>query len=410
MISVEEALSKILGYVNSLETEEKPILASLGQVLAEDVVASADVPPSDNSAMDGYALRADDIKGSKPGKPRLLRVIATVAAGNIARKKVTPGTAIRIMTGAPVPEGADTVVRFEDTDETSRKGATGEIGVLAEIPAGSNIRQAGEDFAKNSKVLARGTILRPQEIGVLASVGRKQVKVIRRPVIAILSTGNELTEIGRKLSPGKIYNSNSYALAAQVARYGGIPKVLGIARDRERSLNTRLERGLDSDFLITSGGVSVGDYDLVKDILAQQGEITFWQVCMKPGKPLAFGRIGKVPLLGLPGNPVSSMVSFEIFGRPAILKMMGKPPLDKPIIRATIDSKQENRDGRRVYIRAKVEKSDGRYLARVAGAQGSGILTSMVKANGLVVIPENKKTVAAGEEVNVMMLDWEEEF
>jgi molybdopterin molybdotransferase len=410
MISVEEALEKILSYAKFLETEEKPVLAALGQVLAEDVVAPADVPPRDNAAMDGYALRADDIRGANPTNPRILRVIATVAAGSVARKKVTPDTAIRIMTGAPLPEGADTVVRFEDTDETARKGISGEIGVMTGLAAGSNVRRAGEDIPKNSTVLTKGTVLRPQEIGALASVGRGKVRVIRRPVVAILATGNELTEIGRKLGPGKIYNSNSYALAAQVARYGGIPKVLGIARDRERSLNARLAKGLDSDLLITSGGVSVGDYDLVKEILAQQGEITFWQVRMKPGKPLAFGRIGKVPLLGLPGNPVSSMVSFEIFVRPAIFKMMGKPPTAKPTVRALTDSPLENSDGRRVYIRAKVEKTDGGYLAHVAGAQGSGILTSMVRANGLVVIPEDRKSLAAGEEAEVIMLDWDEEF
>lgn len=410
MISVEQALQKVLGYVKPLETEEKPILGALGQVLAEDIVATGDVPPKDNAAMDGYALRADDIRGAGPVSPRILKVIATVAAGSVARKKVTPGAAIRIMTGAPVPEGADAVVRFEDTDETARKGVTGEIGVLTGLPAGSNIRRAGEDIARNSTVLTKGTVLRPQEIGVLASVGRGKVKVIRRPVVAVLATGDELVELGKELGPGKIYNSNSYAIAAQVARYGAIPKVLGIARDRERSLNARLARGLDSDFLITSGGVSMGDYDLVKDILAQKGEITFWQVCMKPGKPLAFGRIGKVPLLGLPGNPVSSMVSFEIFARPAILKMMGKPPAAKPTVRAITDSPLENRDSRRVYIRAKVERNNGRYLARVTGAQGSGILTSMVRANGLIVIPEDKKSLAAGAEVEVMMLDWDEEF
>ncbi|MFH0941853.1 MAG: gephyrin-like molybdotransferase Glp [Chloroflexota bacterium] len=410
MISVEEALGKVLGYVNLLETEEKPVLGCLGQVLAEDVVASADVPPLDNAAMDGYALRAADIRGARPGAPRLLRVVATLAAGNVARKRVTPGTAIRIMTGAPVPDGADTVVRFEDTDETRRKGVTGEIGVQVELAAGSNIRRAGEDIPRNATVLGKGAVLRPQEIGVLASLGRGRVKVIRRPVVAILATGDELTEIGRELGPGKIYNSNSYALAAQVARYGGQPKVLGIARDRQHSLNTKLNQGLSSDLLITSGGVSAGDYDLVKEILAQRGEITFWQVCMKPGKPLAFGRIGKVPLLGLPGNPVSSMVSFEIFARPAILKMMGKPPVAKPTVWAVTDGPLENRDGRRVYVRAKVEKSGGRYLARVAGAQGSGILTSMSRANGLIVIPEDRKTLAAGEQVQVMMLDWDEEF
>jgi molybdopterin molybdotransferase len=410
VISVEEALEKVLGYVNLLETEERPILDCLGQVLAEDVASSVNVPPLDNSAMDGYALRAADIRGTDQGSPCLLRVIATLPAGSVSRRAVEPGTAIRIMTGAPIPEGADTVVKFEDTDETRRKQVTSEIGILREIKAGANVRRAGEDITRGKLILGKGTVLRPSEIGVLASVGRSRLKVIRRPVVAILATGDELVEIDQELGPGQIYNSNTYGLAAQVERYGGLPRILGIARDRKRSLNEKLKKGLDSDLLITSGGVSMGDYDLVKDILAEKGEITFWQVRMKPGKPLAFGRIGNLPLLGLPGNPVSSMLSFEIFARPAIFKMMGKPPRSKPVIQAVVDSPLENNDGRRVYVRARVEKSDERYLARVTGAQGSGILTSMALANGLIIIPEDKETIAAGEEVRVIMLDWDGEF
>lgn len=410
MISVEEALAKVLSYVNLLETEEKPIRDGLGQVLAEDVTSPVDVPPRDNAAMDGYALKAADIRGAAPGAPRLLRVIATLPAGRVSRQAVKPGTAIRIMTGAPIPDGADTVVRFEDSDETQRKQVTREIGILNEVKAGANIRRTGEDISQGKLVLGKGTVLRPQEIGVLASVGRSRVKVIRRPVVAILATGDELVEIDQELGPGQIYNSNSYGLAAQVKRYGGQPRMLGIARDRKHSLNAKIKKGLNSDLLITSGGVSMGDYDLVKEILAQRGEITFWQVRMKPGKPLAFGRIGKVPLLGLPGNPVSAMLSFEIFARPAIFKMMGKPLHSKPIIRAITDRPLENRDGRRVYVRARVEKSDDHYLARVTGAQGSGILTSMARANGLIIIPEDKETIAAGEVVRVIMLDWDGEF
>ena len=410
MISVEEALGKVLDYVKLLEAEEKPILDCLGQVLAEDITSSINVPPLDNTAMDGYALRAADTRNAGQKSPCLLRVIDTLPAGSVSSRTVEPGTAIRIMTGAPIPEGADTIVKFEDTDETRRKQVTSEIGILVEAKAGANIRRAGEDITRGKLVLGKGTVLRPSEIGVLASVGRSRVKVHRRPVVAILATGDELVEIDQELGPGKIYNSNTYGLAAQVERYGGLPRILGIARDRKHSLNEKLEKGLDSDLLITSGGVSMGDYDLVKDILAQKGEITFWQVRMKPGKPLAFGLIGNIPLLGLPGNPVSSMLSFEIFARPAIFKMMGKPLRSKPIIQAVVDSPLQNGDGRRVYVRAKVEKSDDRYLAQVTGAQGSGILTSMALANGLIIIPEDKKTIAAGETVQVIMLDWDGEF
>jgi molybdopterin molybdotransferase len=319
------------------------------------------------------------------------------------------------MTGAPVPRGADAVVRFEDTDETRRKGASlDEIGILGKIKTGANIRRAGEDVAKGSLILKKGTIIRPAEVGVLASLGRGKVSVIRRPVVAILATGNELVEIGKPLPPGRIYNSNTYSVAALVKRYGGIPRILGIALDTEESLVKKLREGQDADMLITSGGVSAGDYDMVKDVLAKEGEITFWTVRMKPGKPLAFGTIkgsqGRaIPHLGFPGNPVSSMVTFELFARPAILKMMGKTNLAKPIIEATLEEPAVNTDGRRVFLRAIIEKRDGKFFARLTGPQGSGILTSMSLANGLVIIPEDQRQVKAGEKVKVMMLDWNEE-
>ena len=410
MISVEQALEKVLSYVDVLEEEERPILDCLGQVLAEDVYASFNVPPLDNTAMDGYAVRSIDTKGATRQSPRVLRVIDTVTAGSISKYEVKPGTAIRIMTGAPIPKGADSVVRFEDTDESLREGTFTEIGILREIEVGSAIRRAGEDIAQGSIVLRQGTVLRPSEIGVLASLGRSTVKVIRRPLVAILATGNELVNINQPLTPGKIYNSNTYSVAALVIRYGGVPKILGIALDSENSLATKLSMALNSDMLITTGGVSMGDYDVVKDILAKEGEIAFWQVRMKPGKPLAFGRIKGIPHLGLPGNPVSSMVTFELFARTAILKMMGKKNLTKPTIEAIIENPVVNSDGRRIFARAVVEKRDGQYFARLTGPQGSGILTSMSLANGLVIVPEDKARVAAGDVVQVMMLDWNEEI
>ena len=414
MITVEQALDKILGYVTVLEEEESPILDSLGQVLAEDIYSDVDVPPLDNSAMDGYAVKSADTRGASEQSPRLLRVIDTVPAGSISRCKVEPGTAIRIMTGAPVPSGADSVVMFEDTDETQRQGCPAEIGILGEVEAGLNIRRAGEDIARGSMVLSRGAVLRPSEVGVLASLGRTVVKVIRRPVVAILATGDELVDIGQPLPEGKIYNSNTYSLAALIRRYGGIPKVLGIARDSEHSVIAGLRRGLDADMLITTGGVSAGDYDVVKDVLAKQGEIAFWTVRMKPGKPLAFGVIKAggaktIPHLGLPGNPVSSMITFELFVRPAILKMMGKKNLAKPTIEAVAENSVVNHDRRCIFTRAIVEKRNGRYFARLTGPQGSGILTSMASANGLMIIPEDKGEVVPGDVVEVMMLDWTEE-
>ena len=415
MISVEGALDKVLGYVNVLDDEEKPVLEGMGQVLAGDVYAGFDIPPLDNSAMDGYAVRSEDTAGAGPGRPRVLRVIETVSAGMVAGSRVEPGTAMRIMTGAPVPEGADCIVRFEDTDEDTRKKPSNEIGVLKEVEAGLDIRKAGEDITRGELVLGRGTVIRPSEVGVLASLGYSRVRVFRRPVIAILATGNELVEVEGRLEPGKIYNSNSYSIAALVSRYGGIPRMLGIARDSEESLVECLRGARGTDMLVTSGGVSLGDYDVVKEVLARHGEMTFWTVKMKPGKPLAFGVIGgfdldrpesNIPHLGLPGNPVSSMITFELFVRPAILKMMGKSHLDKPCVEAVIGGAVVNTDGRRIYARVRVEEKNGKYFARLTGPQGSGILSSMKMANGLAVIPEDTEGVSAGDTIQVMMLDW----
>ena len=423
MISVEEALEKILQEVDILEEESVPILDSLGQVLAEDIKSDINVPPLDNSAMDGYAVRSQDTGGASQESPRFLRVIDTVMAGSISKRQVVPGTAIRIMTGAPVPRGADSVVQFENTDEEQRKESAAdqpitEVGILSEAKPGSNIRQAGEDIARGAIALKKGTVIRPAEIGLLASLGRSQVKVIRRPVVAVLATGNELVDINQPLPEGKIYNSNTYSIASLVKRYGGIPRILGIALDREDSLVSKLRQGLDADMLITIGGVSMGDYDMVKDVLAREGEMVFWKVRVKPGKPLAFGRIKgnsrngtakSIPHLGLPGNPVSCMVSFELFVRPALLKMMGKKNFTKPVVEAIMEDSIKNNEGRRIYDRAIVEKRNGQYYARLTGPQGSGILTSMSRANGLVIIPEDKKEINKGEVVQVIMLDWNEE-
>ncbi len=415
MISVEEALEKILAQFKTLEEEEKPILECLGQVLSRDIVSGVNVPQHTNSAMDGYAVQARDTRGAGENTPKLFRVLDVVPAGAVSKKTVTPGTAIRIMTGAPVPEGADTVVPFEDTDELSRKGTKqdGKIGILKETKKGSNIREAGEDIAKGQTVLTRGTVIRPAEVGVIASVGLGKVWVTRRPVVAILATGDELAELGEELTPGRIYNSNSYSVAALALRYGAIPKILGIARDNVKSLTEKIHEALGADLLLTSGGVSTGDYDMVKDVLAREGEIGFWTVRMKPGKPLAFGKIkGKgreIPHLGLPGNPVSSMVTFEIYVRPAINKMMGKANLVKPLIDAVMEERVTNSDGRRFFARVIVTRRGGKYYAKLTGNQGSGVLTSMSLANGLVIVPEDKKMLDAGETGKVMMLDWNEE-
>ena len=248
---------------------------------------------------------------------------------------------------------------------------------------------------------------------MLASLGYAEVKVIRRPVIAIMATGDELVDVGQPLPSGKIYNSNAYSTAAQVLRYGGIPHILGIGADNREALSEMIVKAMDADMLLTSGGVSMGDYDIVKEVLADHGSIGFWSVYMKPGKPLAFGILEhegkKVPHLGFPGNPVSTMVTFEQFARPAIMKMLGKTDFEKPTVKAISESRFKNTDGRRLYARGTVEKREGKYYVRSTGPQGSGILTSMTKANGLVIVPENTNGVQEGDEVTVQMLDWEGE-
>jgi molybdopterin molybdotransferase len=308
MISVEDALERILGTVHVLEPENRPILSALGQVLAEDVVAGIDIPPYDNSAMDGFAVLASDTYRASQHSPVYLTVIGQVAAGYTSSIKVTAGTAIRIMTGAPLPAGADAVVQFEKTDEVRRKKEgqpLDTIGILEPAAPGLNVRLKGEDIRTGQVVLKKGTLLRPAGIGILASLGNAGATVIRRPVVSVLSTGDELCPAGKPLDPGQIYDSNTYTIAANIARCGGTAKIIGIGRDSLASLKEKIAEGLGGDMLITSGGVSKGDYDVVKDVLAQMGTVSFWTVRMKPGKPIAFGTLkaGDGREVRPPGHP-----------------------------------------------------------------------------------------------------------
>lgn len=405
MLGVEEALARVLAAFEPLPPERKPILEALGQVLAEDIFAEMDIPPLANSAMDGYAVRCEDTDGASPDHPRRLRVVADLAAGYVLEVPIQPGTAVRIMTGAPVPPGAGAVIPFE---EVERDGD--DILVFRPYSYHKNIRAAGEDVHAGQKVLAKGTVLRPQEIGMLAALGRQEALVHRRPRVAILSTGDEVIAVDAPWQPGKIRDANSYSNAAQVLRYGGIPLRLGIARDDIADLTAKIRAGLErgADLFLTSGGVSVGDFDVVKQVLAAEGEMAFWRVRMKPGKPLAFGHIRGVPLLGLPGNPVSAMIAFELFARPAILKMLGRTQLDKPTVEAILLDEIKRKDDRRHYLRVSLEDKEGVYHARLTGDQGSGILLSMVLAQGLAIIPEDVDHLPAGSCVRVMMLDWPE--
>jgi molybdopterin molybdotransferase len=346
--------------------------------------------------------------------PARLRVIGEVAAGVDPTMTVEAGMTVRIMTGAPVPAGADTVVPFELTDEGDPEidMDPGWVRVFESVPPGRHIRQAGEDVHRGERALQEGIRLRPQEIGLLASLGRPQVSVTRRPRVAILATGDELVEVEDPLTPGKIRNSNAYSSYAQVLTCGGEPLKLPIARDRFEEISARIDEGLawNADLFLTSGGVSVGEYDLVKRVLAARGKISFWRVRMQPGRPMAFGEIEGVPLVGLPGNPVSAMISFELFARPALLKMLGQRALRRPEVQVELLEDARAYPDRRRYLRAIVERRAGNfYTARLTGPQGSGILSSMVRANGLVIIPESAFPAAReGTTVRAIMLDWPE--
>ncbi len=414
LMEVEQARQQILAHIQPLAPEAVPLLEALGRVLAEDIVSGEDIPPFANSAMDGYAVRAVDVSGAGPERPVSLPVAANLPAGAAPAGPLAPQTAIRIMTGAPMPPGADAVVPFEDTDEgTAGAGEVGgRIGILRAVGAGDNVRPAGEDVHRGEVVLERGALLRPPEIGLLASLGHPRLAVTRRPRVAVLATGDELVGIDQPLAPGKIRNSNGYSNAAQVLKYGGIPLLLPIARDTVADITARVEEGIaqGADLFLTSGGVSMGDYDLVKRVLHELGHIDFWQVRMQPGKPMAFGHLRGVPLLGLPGNPVSAMVVFEQFARPAILKMQGRRQLRKPEVEVTLLDDVKAYPDRVRFLRAIVGQNvEGHWTARLTGPQGSGILSSMVRANGLAVIPKHAGRVPAGTRVWVQMLDWPEE-
>ena len=401
MISVEEALKGILDSISPLGLEKVNILDALGRVIGEDIHAGRSIPPKDNSAMDGYALRAEDSRGASPESPVRFEVVEDIPAGAVPEKRIGPGQAARIMTGAPIPEGADAVVRMEDT---RKEGNT--VAVLAEAQTGQDIRRAGEDVRQGEKVISRGEIIRPAEVGMLASLGRSFILVHQRPLIAVVATGDELVDVDEIPSDGKIVSSNSYSLAALVLDCGAVPLQIGIARDRREDLVAKFKAAMRADLIVSSGGVSVGDYDLVKEIMKEVGNrMQFWQVAMKPGRPLAFGALGEVPVVGLPGNPVSSMVSFEQFIRPAILKMMGRTNLFRRTVRARLAEDIRKKKGTRHFIRAQVRLEGDGYTASTTGEQGSGILKSMVRANGLIILPEDASSARTGETVTVQLLD-----
>jgi molybdopterin molybdotransferase len=397
-LSVDAALERVLARIAPLEPTEVALLDALGAVLAEDASADRDVPPFRNSAMDGYAVRGTDVATDGVR----LRVVGSVGAGSVPDRAVGAGEALRIMTGAPMPEGADTVVRVEDTDN-----GTQAVTIAKATPRGTAVRQAGEDLRRGEVVLARGTLLRHSDIGVLASTGRAKVMVVRRPNVAVLSTGDELVDITEEPGPGQIRDANRYSLAAAVRATGCAAFELGIARDSADDLRHALGNAAFGDLIVTSGGVSVGDHDHVKPVVDAMGQMDFWSIALRPGRPLAFGELrtkrGAVPIFGLPGNPVSALLTFELFVRPALLKMAGRTKLHRPRAKARLLDRIDKPVGLRMFARGIYDETAG--TVRTTGPQGSGILRSMSLANCLVDIAEPLAAAEAGDTVDVVLTD-----
>jgi molybdopterin molybdotransferase len=397
-LTVDEALERVLARIAPLEPTDVGLVDALGAVLTEDAVADRDVPAFRNSAMDGYAVRGADVE--RDGVR--LRVVGTVAAGSVPGRSVGAGEAMRIMTGAPMPDGADTVVRVEDTDNGADV-----VTVTRATPQNVAVRQAGEDLRRGEVVLARGTVLRHAEIGVLASIGRGTVSVIRRPNVAVLSTGDELVDVEQEPGPGQIRDANRYSLAAAVRATGCAAFELGIARDSADDLRHALGNAAFGDLVVTSGGVSVGDHDHVKPVVEAMGQMDFWSIAIRPGRPLAFGELrtkrGAVPIFGLPGNPVSALLTFELFVRPALLKMAGRTKLHRPRVQARLLDRVDKPVGLRMFARGVYDASAA--TVRSTGPQGSGILRSMSLANCLIDLPEPASIANAGDTVSVLLTD-----
>lgn len=395
MLSIEEALARVLAHVPANGSERVELLSAYGRVLAEDVHAPVELPPWPGSAMDGYAVRAADV----PGR---LRVLETIPAGGVPTHAVLPGTASRIMTGAPVPDGADAVVMVEDTEA---RGDMVEVRVGAS--PGQHVRPRGSEVARGARVLSRGTTLTPGAVGVLAALGLPSVRVAARPRVAVLSTGDEVVEPGFPLGPGQIWSSNSHALCGLVLEAGGQPVHLGNVPDRPEALARAYREALQVDVVVSTGGVSVGDFDHVKEVLGGLGlAMDFWRVAMKPGKPLAFGTLGGRPVFGLPGNPVSCMVNFLQFVRPMLRRMLGDPRPFLPVIDAEMTAPWRRRPGRPELVRVRLERRDGRVWATVAGGQGSAHLLGMAEAHGFALMAGEQTELAGPVRVQVYDPGW----
>ena len=396
-ISFPEARQIILNAALPLDVERVPLLEAAGRAAAEDITAPFSLPPLDNSAMDGYAVIAGS---SVPEQP--LRLKGFLPAGTVSQESVEPGTAIKIMTGAPLPPGADAVIPFEKCAEPDPQT----VILHNEVQAGDNIRHSGEDLRQGDPAIAAGQFLRPAEINLLAALRQATVPVRRRVRVAILATGDELQEIDELHFAGSVVNSNSWALAAAVREIGGIPLLLGIARDNQESLRQKISEGLQADVLLTSAGVSTGDRDLVRDVLAESGvKELFWKVRIRPGHPTAFGVHGNIPVFSLPGNPVATMLIFEALVRPALLRMMGHRNAIRTIYRATLTEPMKKKPGRLQIVRVVLRQGpDGELLAASAGDQSTGIISTLVNCQGLALLPEDQEHYDVGDKIDVHFL------
>jgi molybdopterin molybdotransferase len=405
MLRIAEASERILADIRALDIESVPLRQSLGRVLAEDIAATVTMPPWSNSSMDGYAVRSADITPVMTGEKVRLRIVGTIAAGDFAKRPIKRGEAMRIMTGAPIPDGADSVIRKEDTD-----GGSERVEIRDARDVWKNIRPAGEDFQRGDTLAKRGFPIKPALLGVLASTGVREVKTFKRPRVAIISSGDELVDVEDfdEVAAGRrIISTNSYTLEALTRVAGGMPVDLGIAADTKASLRRKLESADGCDLILTSAGVSVGDMDHTRDVFEELGgELKFWKVRMRPGAPLAFGVLNGVPWIGVSGNPVSAMVSFEVFVRPALRKMQGHAALFRRTLTVTVEEEIRIAAKLTHFLRAIVTRGqDGNLSARLTGPQSSAALTSMAKGNALLIVPETSPKVAKGAKLDALMLD-----
>lgn len=408
LLSVDQARERILSNFQPVTTETLPLTGCSNRVLAQDIVAATDLPPFDNSSMDGFAVRATDVRAATAASPRRLRVVADIPAGSQPRISLASGEAARIMTGAPILAGADAVVPVEDTDFNNRDAGTpapDEVQILKPARPGANIRPRGMDILAGNVVLHKGRGLKPQDLGLLAMLGFAKILVYRKPRVALFSSGDELLEVDAPLEDGKIRDSNSYTLAALVEEAGAEVIRLGVAKDNHDSVKALLERAVEFnvDLILSSAGVSVGAFDFVKQVIESNGKMDFWRVNMRPGKPVAFGEYKNISFIGLPGNPVSAFVGFEVFVRGAIQRLCGSLNGGRPTVRVRC-AEQIDSDGRESYLRAQVREENGNFIANLTGHQGSGNLHSLVQANALLIIPAGVKCVPAGQEVSAWLI------